>query len=139
MYFHQFIERAEQAGLLYLSEASVSDMLTSHFPAEVAETLERISADILHLEQYMDFVRNRQFRQTLLVHAGSKPKRALTPAFLHGLLVSSAAQPDDDSERPVDQHAGRVLERQAARRRHAAGHQGRAADPDGAVARGACR
>jgi len=94
MYFHQFNERAERAGLLYLSEASVSDMLTSHFPAEVAETLERISADILHLEQYMDFVRNRQFRQTLLVHAGSKPKRALTPAFLHGLRVSSAAQPD---------------------------------------------
>lgn len=95
MYFHQFIERAEHAGLFYLSEASVSDMLTSHFPTEVAETLERISADILHLEQYMDFVRNRQFRQTLLVHAGSKPKRALTPGFLHGLLVSSASQPTE--------------------------------------------
>ena len=95
MYFHQFIERAEQAELLYLSEASVSDMLTSHFPADVAETLERISADILHLEQYMDFVRNRQFRQTLLVHAGVKPKRALTPAFLRELRVSSAAQPNE--------------------------------------------
>ena len=70
-------------------------MLTSHFPAEVAETLERISPDILHLEQYMDFVRNRQFRQTLLVHAGSKPKRALTPGFLRELLVSSAAQPNE--------------------------------------------
>jgi methyltransferase-like protein/SAM-dependent methyltransferase len=94
MYFHQFIERAERAELLYLSEASVSEMLASHFPAEVAETLERISADILHLEQYMDFVRNRQFRQTLLVHAGVKPNRALTPTFLRGLLVSSAAQPE---------------------------------------------
>lgn len=95
MYFHQFIERAELAGLFYLSEASVSDMLTSHFPADVAETLERISADILHLEQYMDFVRNRQFRQTLLVHAGVKPQRALTPGFLRGLRLSSAAQPNE--------------------------------------------
>jgi methyltransferase-like protein/trans-aconitate methyltransferase len=93
-YFHQFIERAEQARLQYLSEASVSDMLSSHFPKEIAETLERISPDILHLEQYMDFVRNRQFRQTLLVHKAQRPKRALTPAFMPGLLVSSAAVPD---------------------------------------------
>ena len=93
-YFHQFIERAEQAGLQYLSEASISDMLSSHFPQDVAEILERISPDILHLEQYMDFVRNRQFRQTLLVHKAQRPKRALTPAFMEGLLVSSAAVPD---------------------------------------------
>jgi methyltransferase-like protein/trans-aconitate methyltransferase len=98
-YFHQFIERAERAGLQYLSEASISDMLSSHFPTDVAEILERISPDILHLEQYMDFVRNRQFRQTLLVHATQRPRRALTPAFLHGLLVSSAAMPDTS---PVD-------------------------------------
>ena len=49
-------------------------MLTSHFPAPVAETLERISPDLLHLEQYMDFVRNRQFRQTLLCHADLRPR-----------------------------------------------------------------
>jgi SAM-dependent methyltransferase len=106
LYFHQFIERAEQAGLLYLSEASVSDMLTSHFPPVVAETLERISPDILHLEQYMDFVRNRQFRQTLLCHAGSKPVRALTPAFLRDLLVSSQALPETV---PTDLASGEPL------------------------------
>jgi hypothetical protein len=94
LYFHQFMERAERADLRFLSEASVSDMLTSRFPAAIAETLENISSDILHLEQYMDFVRNRQFRQTLLVHANLTPKRALTPEFLPGLLLSSAAQPE---------------------------------------------
>jgi methyltransferase-like protein len=94
IYFHEFVERAERAGLLYLSEASVSDMLTSHFPRHVAETLERISPDLLHLEQYLDFVRNRQFRQSLLCHAGRKPNRALSPASLAGLLVSSRALPE---------------------------------------------
>jgi methyltransferase-like protein len=69
-------------------------MLSSHFPKEVAETLERVSPDILHLEQYMDFVRNRQFRQTLLVHKAQRPTRALAPAFMRGLLVSSAAVAD---------------------------------------------
>ena len=37
---------------------------------------------------------NRQFRQTLLVHKAQRPTRALTPAFMRGLLVSSAAVPD---------------------------------------------
>jgi methyltransferase-like protein/cyclopropane fatty-acyl-phospholipid synthase-like methyltransferase len=113
-YFHQFIERAERAGLLYLSEASVTDMLTSHFPPDVAETLDRISPDILHLEQYMDFVRNRLFRQTLLVHKAQRPQRALTPAFLHGLLVSSAATPDT---LPVDLGAKSVVTFRAGRQR----------------------
>jgi methyltransferase-like protein/SAM-dependent methyltransferase len=96
MYFHQFVERAEQAGLQYLSEADVSDMLSSVFPSPIAETLERISPDILHLEQYMDFVRNRQFRQTVLCHKEVRPKRALTPAFMRGLFISSPAIPDSN-------------------------------------------
>lgn len=98
-YFHQFIARAEAAGLTYLSEASVGEMLTSQFPPEVAATLERVSPDILHLEQYMDFVRNRLFRQTLLVHSTQRPLRALAPAAIEGLLVSCAATPETT---PVD-------------------------------------
>jgi methyltransferase-like protein len=94
IYFHQFMDRAERAGLLYLSEAAISEMIASHLPAPVAQTLERISPDILHLEQYMDFVKNRTFRQTLLCHAGRKPQRALTPALLQGLLASSPVRPD---------------------------------------------
>jgi methyltransferase-like protein/2-polyprenyl-3-methyl-5-hydroxy-6-metoxy-1,4-benzoquinol methylase len=94
IYFHQFIERAERAGLQYLSEAVLSETLTSHFPPPVAATLERISPDLLHLEQYMDFVRNRQFRQTLLCHEGLRPTRALSSDVLHGLMVSSPAVSD---------------------------------------------
>jgi methyltransferase-like protein len=45
----------------------------------------------------MDFVRNRQFRQTLLCHADAGPKRALTPEFMHGLMVSSRAVADTAS------------------------------------------
>jgi methyltransferase-like protein/SAM-dependent methyltransferase len=97
LYFHQFIERAEQAGLQYLGEADVSDMLTSVFPAPIAETLDRISPDILHLEQYMDFVRNRQFRQTLVCHRGPRLNRALSPAFMHGLLAASPAVTDSST------------------------------------------
>jgi methyltransferase-like protein/2-polyprenyl-3-methyl-5-hydroxy-6-metoxy-1,4-benzoquinol methylase len=98
LYFHEFVARAEAAGLQYLSESIVSEMLTSNFPADVARTLERISPDLLHLEQYMDFVRNRQFRQTLLCHANLRPKRALTPDTLSGLLLSSPAVADNEAD-----------------------------------------
>jgi methyltransferase-like protein len=103
LYFHQFIERAEGAGLQYLSEAVLSEMLTSLFPAPVAKTLERISPDLLHLEQYMDFVRNRQFRQTLLVRSSAHPVRTLTPGVLQGLMMSSPAVA---STSPVDLSPG---------------------------------
>src|SRR5687767_7398675 len=45
----------------------------------------------------MDFVRNRQFRQTLLCHDSLQPARALRPDVLHGLMGSSAAVPDSSS------------------------------------------
>jgi methyltransferase-like protein/ubiquinone/menaquinone biosynthesis C-methylase UbiE len=94
LYFHQFAERAAGVGLQYLAEADFAAMLTARFPPPVAQTLERISADIVHLEQYMDFVRNRHFRQTLLCRAGHGLRRALSPASLQGLLLASPARRD---------------------------------------------
>ena len=94
LYFHQFIERAELAGLQYLAEADFSTMLTARFDPAVAQTLEQISPNIIQLEQYMDFVRNRLFRQTLLCHKNLKLNRALTPAVMESLLVASEAKPD---------------------------------------------
>jgi methyltransferase-like protein len=92
IYFHRFIERAERAGLQYLAESIVGEMLTTQLPGPVAETLERISQDLLHLEQYLDFVRNRQFRQTLLCRESDHPRRRLEPDVLAGLHLSSAAR-----------------------------------------------
>jgi methyltransferase-like protein/2-polyprenyl-3-methyl-5-hydroxy-6-metoxy-1,4-benzoquinol methylase len=107
LYFHQFIERAERTGLQYLGEADFTDMLASVvLPGEVAATLDRISSNILHLEQYMDFVRNRLFRQTLLCHSSLTPNRALAPATLRGLQLSSRARPE---QLPVDLSPGRPL------------------------------
>ena len=92
LYFHQFADRAAAHGLQYLAEADFAAMLTGRFPPEVAATLEGISADIIHLEQYMDFVRNRQFRQTLLCREGLKVRRALSPGVMRGMYVASAAR-----------------------------------------------
>ncbi len=74
-------------------------MLLSSFPAKVQETLRRIATDNTRMEQYMDFVRNRMFRQTLLVHEGAPIRRNLDGRAVKGLLVASGVQPE--SAQPV--------------------------------------
>ena len=98
-YFHEFAEAARQHGLDYLAEADLADMLVSKFPPEVAQTLQRVAPDIIRMEQYMDFVRNRLFRQTLLVHQGAPIQRNVDGRVLKGLLVNSAVRPE--SAQPV--------------------------------------
>ncbi|HEX9784123.1 MAG TPA: methyltransferase regulatory domain-containing protein [Opitutaceae bacterium] len=93
VYFHEFMERAERHGLQYLAEAEFHTMLASNYAPPVSETLNRLGRDIIELEQYMDFVRNRMFRQTLLCHRGVKLKRALGPWTLHDLRVAAGFRP----------------------------------------------
>jgi methyltransferase-like protein len=69
-------------------------MLANHFlPGQVAEPLQEIATTGLAMEQYMDFLRNRTFRQSLLVRQGLSVNRALTPDRLMPLWVSAALRP----------------------------------------------
>ena len=93
-YFHQFAEAAGRHELQYLAEVDFGHMLPSKFPPKVAETLTRIAADVIRMEQYMDFLRNRVFRQTLLVHSGARIERRVSGQMVKGMLVSSAVKPE---------------------------------------------
>lgn len=100
LYFHQFAERAGKADLQYLAEADFSTMLASNFSKEVSETLKRIANDIVRTEQYMDFVRNRTFRQTLLCRKEVVLNRNLTPESITKLFVSASAKPENEKFDP---------------------------------------
>lgn len=93
LYFHQFVERAEKHRLRYLGEANFGAMLANDFPSAVAETLGEIGRNIVEMEQYMDFVRNRMFRQTLLCHEETSLDRTLTSACCDAMHVVSVLQP----------------------------------------------
>jgi methyltransferase-like protein/ubiquinone/menaquinone biosynthesis C-methylase UbiE len=93
LYFYQFAERAAAHGLQYLGEAQLCAMVVSNFAPEVGNTLRLLSPDLIHLEQYMDFVRNRTFRQTLLCHRDVRLKHVLYPEDLAPLHVASPARP----------------------------------------------
>jgi methyltransferase-like protein/cyclopropane fatty-acyl-phospholipid synthase-like methyltransferase len=93
VYFHEFAERALARGLQFLGEAEFSTMLASNLPQQVSETLRKIAPDIVRMEQYMDFVRNRPFRQTLLVHQGVTLSRNLDWKTMQGFRIGSRAKP----------------------------------------------
>jgi methyltransferase-like protein len=94
LYFHEFARRLAVNGLQYLGDADFSTMVSSNFSAEVAKTLQELGAhDIVQMEQYMDFVRCRYFRKTLVCRSGVRLNRTLTPHVVKDLLLASDAAP----------------------------------------------
>lgn len=96
LYFHQFAEQARAHRLQYLGEAEFHTMLAKGLPDEVEKTLGRIAHDITAFEQYMDFVRNRSFRCTLLCHEDVALARDVAPERLTDLRVASALKQVDE-------------------------------------------
>lgn len=69
-YFRDFLAGARKQGLDFLGEAHVSSMFADNYGAEQAKLLlAECEGDQIRLEQLLDFLSNRTFRQTLLVHA----------------------------------------------------------------------
>jgi|SRR5579883_1015238 len=93
LYFHQFADRAANHGLKYLGEARIGTMVTGNFGPEIEKTLRILATDQIQAEQYMDFLRNRMFRETLLVHQRVNPNWSVQPENMRVLHVSSAAKP----------------------------------------------
>jgi methyltransferase-like protein/protein-L-isoaspartate O-methyltransferase len=105
IYFHEFIDRADKCDLQYLADANFSMMFHDDFSNEINNTLEQLSHDIVQKEQYMDFLRNRQFRQTLLCKKGRNLKRMLDEEDLTGLLVLSSITPENGT---IDLSPGQI-------------------------------
>lgn len=89
LYFHEFMARADAQGLRYLGESEFHAMVGSNLPAAVFQTLSKLSNDLVRMEQYMDFVRNRSFRQTLLCRKNVPLQRGISPTRLQEMQVSS--------------------------------------------------
>lgn len=79
-YFHEIEARLREAGLTYVADADVATMMTDPLPAAAAQELQAISPDLVRLEQYLDFVRGRQFRSSIVCREGITLDRDLTGA-----------------------------------------------------------
>jgi methyltransferase-like protein/2-polyprenyl-3-methyl-5-hydroxy-6-metoxy-1,4-benzoquinol methylase len=94
VYFHQFMAHAGEYGLQYLSEANFFDTQIHTYPPKVREMLEQFGDEhVVQKEQYIDFLKCRTFRQTLLCRQGLKLTRNISPLKLTEFSLASLAQP----------------------------------------------
>jgi SAM-dependent methyltransferase len=97
VYFHEFARHAARHGLQFLAESHLADSRLQGLPDDVARGLEAaLPDDVLVREQYIDFVANRMFRQTLLCHEAIAVRRTLRAEDVMALWVSSPARAEGD-------------------------------------------
>ncbi len=91
-YVGDFLAKAKNAGLAYLTEANFNVTIAESFGAEKGRQLRELSGNNLdRMEQYIDFLTGRTFRQTLLVQDTQVGNivRNLSPSVLEGLHVQA--------------------------------------------------
>ncbi len=91
--FHEFVERAAAHGLEYLADATPGTMFASALGPLVEEALLRIAGELVSVEQHLDVLRNRTFRQSLMCHRGVPLVRQLRAASAYGLRFSGNVPP----------------------------------------------
>ena len=89
VYFHEFASSLSAQKLRYVCEADVESTFQGDVKRDTLETLERISGDEIRLEQYLDFLRKRTYRQSLVCHAGKTPRRTLVPTMVDRFFLES--------------------------------------------------
>jgi SAM-dependent methyltransferase len=95
LFFHQFADRAARHRLAFLAEADFRMMVARGLAPEAAHALDRMASGILEHEQFIDFLHNRSFRQTLLVRDARPIDRTRPTQHLASLWVASAARAAD--------------------------------------------
>jgi SAM-dependent methyltransferase len=101
-YFYEFVEHAARHQLAFLSEADLFESQMRNVPDSVARLVMGLPDNVLIREQYLDFFKNRMFRQTLLCHASAPVRRELDDRQLERFAISSPARLMQE-----DAHAGR--------------------------------
>lgn len=90
VYFNQFVDYAHHAGLAYLCDAEVVAGLSAPLPRDAAEfVLDASRGNLIDYEQYLDFMMNRRFRQSLLIHPSNTISRNFDRRTLETLSLSA--------------------------------------------------
>lgn len=108
-YFHEFMAQAAGHELQYLGEADFTAMQDDFFSPEARRILSMMQDSRLTLEQYLDFVKCRRFRQTLLCHREAIVQYPATSADIERFHISSSAvhslYEKSAGDRPVERFA----------------------------------
>jgi methyltransferase-like protein/SAM-dependent methyltransferase len=91
MYFHEFAAQAQQSGLQFLAEAELGAMSMQGLSSDIRNIVRQLSKDLVETEQYVDFIRNRTFRRSLLCRGDVQLDRRSQAARVRSLYVASPA------------------------------------------------
>ena len=94
VYFREFMARAEAVGLQFVAESRVQTMALGLLAKPVADTIRKLNLDAIEREQYIDFARNRTFRETVLCHKNVTLERRITAESIKKLDIACAAVPE---------------------------------------------
>ncbi|MGB3714359.1 MAG: class I SAM-dependent methyltransferase [Candidatus Promineifilaceae bacterium] len=92
VYFNEFVEHASSFGMQYLVESELAEVMPGKLPPKVLKQLGKMARDTIEMEQYLDILKNRGFRRTLLCHQEIKVNRTLKPDIVFDLNLVSSAQ-----------------------------------------------
>ena len=102
-----FAARAGASGLRYLGEADYHEMSNSGLEEGARERLAaRSNGDWLQREQYLDYLKGRRFRQTLLCHAQAPVTEAADATMARGLQAVGHLRSDPTDDRPLNLTSG---------------------------------
>ena len=94
IYFYEFAPAARSRGLFFLSEVQSSLIAAESLPREIVDELREFSESDLEFEQFMDFLLNRRFRQSVLCRRKLEVRREPHADTFDRLYV--AARPTKD-------------------------------------------
>ena len=111
VYFHQFMEHAARHDLQFLSESEFYETQAHIYPPQVVEMLRGLARKHIVLkEQYLDFLKCRRFRQTLLCHEGvaleRDPKAERVMNFYFASIARPVSEHPDISSAAVEEFRG---------------------------------
>lgn len=98
-YLREFAEHCQAAGLQYLGDTEFASMMASNIPPQMAEAIQRSARSRVEAEQYLDFVRNRMFRRSLVCHQEAALSGKPSMQTVATLYVSANSRPEK-LERP---------------------------------------
>ena len=99
--FTDFVAEAAPHRLRYLAEADWFEMTLDRLPAAAAELLARQGDDRVAREQYMDFLKCRTYRQTLLCRAEVRLRDAPAADSVRELLAAAPVRPTSQRAEPA--------------------------------------
>jgi methyltransferase-like protein/SAM-dependent methyltransferase len=94
VFFYEFIEHATQNGLQYITDTTATFASLENF----LEGADKLGMSLIEKEQYFDFLRNTQFRATLLCHQQISLNRNLVADKLSDFYIAAPLKPASQNQ-----------------------------------------